>query len=242
MKTVLEVPLRPPVERVRALFTLRAWGDGRSLLGDNSPQDRFPPDGPRPPAPIFLPQQRHTARVVLLRRPGQPSEIADGVVTAQPGLPMGVLTADCLPIVLAHPEGPVVGVAHAGWRGSLDGVAKETLRTMLEVAGGPVEAVRVTFAPCISGSVYEVGAEIRAVAVHKLGPLATEAFTEGLRPGKFLLDLVALNARLLAAAGVLRDHMTFMAGCTLGEPDRFHSYRGQGEAAGRHATVAWIVQ
>jgi purine-nucleoside/S-methyl-5'-thioadenosine phosphorylase / adenosine deaminase len=142
-----------------------------------------------------------------------------------------VLTADCLPVLLATRAGGVVGIAHAGWRGLASGIIEATVARM-DVPG---EEVVAWIGPGISQAAYEVGADVYELFVER-DPDARLAFRPG-APGKYHADLYMLARRRLAAAGVTAVHGGRF--CTYGEPDRFYSYRRDG-VTGRMATLVWM--
>ena len=184
--------------------------------------------------PIWL-QQVHGSRVVAAHRvaPGAPPE-ADAAWTDQAGVACAVLTADCLPIVLAADTGGVVAVVHAGWRGLAGGIIEATLAAMPSVGGG----VRAWFGPAIGPCCYEVGSDFRDVFLKRWGPVAADCFTEGRMSGKFQADLYALAAQRLARVGV-----TSIAGgdqCTACNAGDYFSHRRDG-ITGRMATIAILL-
>ena len=166
--------------------------------------------------------------------PRLPPPQADASFTRMPGVACVVMTADCLPVVLAARDGSVVGVAHAGWKGLCHGVI-EALVVAMAVPGAELTA---WLGPCIGPAAYETGPEIRAAFVAR-DPQAATAFRPVTRadgtPG-FLCDLYALARQRLSALGI----PTVAGGghCTLTEYRRFYSFR-RAPVTGRFATLAW---
>lgn len=159
---------------------------------------------------------------------------ADAAWTTVPGLAVAVLTADCVPVVVADRHGTVVGVAHGGWRGLVGGVV-EALVAALPAA--PADLV-AWIGPAIGPDAYEVGDDV-AGAVRGLdagGTLAAASLYRGRAPGKHQLDLFALTTLLLERAGVGEVHCERL--CTYSD-ERFYSYRREGRT-GRMATLAWL--
>jgi hypothetical protein len=181
-----------------------------------------------PGEPAWL-TQVHGRRVLDLDTEG-PGEVADGAVTGSAGVVCAVLTADCLPVLLASPDGRRVGVAHAGWRGLASGV----LPAAVAAIGGDPRGVFAWLGPAISSSAYEVGDEVRAAFTatdHRAGA----CFRRNAR-GRWQADLYALARLSLSSAGVVR-----VGGgdfCTFGEPERFFSHRREAPC-GRMATLIW---
>lgn len=145
---------------------------------------------------------------------------ADAQVTASPGIILGVLTADCGPILFADPQNRVIGAAHAGWKGALGGVLENTIEAMIAL-GARRENIHATLGPSISKANYEVGPEFvdRFVATNS----AFEPFfTPSAKPGHAMFDLPGLTVMRLAEAGVTADSIDL---CTYAAPEAFFSYR-----------------
>jgi len=161
--------------------------------------------------------QVHGVAVAVCDAPWQVRPVADALVTARPGLLLGVVTADCAPVLFADAQGRVVGAAHAGWRGAVAGVLEETLAAMRALGARDITAV---VGPCIGQASYEVSADLRdAVLAHN----AKDArfFADG-RPGRWQFDLPGYCVARLAAAGAY----AFATGDdTLANPHKFFSHR-----------------
>ncbi|MDI7860890.1 peptidoglycan editing factor PgeF [Rhizobiaceae bacterium n13] len=145
---------------------------------------------------------------------------ADAMVTATPGVIIGVLTADCGPILFADPESGVVGAAHAGWKGALDGVLENTIDAMIAL-GARRDQIRATVGPSISRKNYEVGPEFVARFLAKDRGYDT-FFTPSARPGHAMFDLQGLTVKRLQDAGVQASSLGL---CTYPDAERFYSYR-----------------
>jgi hypothetical protein len=188
-----------------------------------------------PAEPCWL-QQVHGIVVVDAGDCGGARPEADAAYVARPGMVCAVLTADCLPVVLAARDGREIAVAHCGWRGLAAGILAATLARF---RCSPDEVV-AWLGPGIGAGAFEVGAEVReaflAVAADREAVAA--AFEPGVpASGKFHADLCELARCALRAAGVNR-----IGGggfCTVSDPERFYSYRRDGRT-GRMATLAWI--
>ncbi|MDA7966059.1 peptidoglycan editing factor PgeF [Ruegeria sp.] len=145
---------------------------------------------------------------------------ADAVVTATPGLALTILTADCQPVLFADSDANVIGAAHAGWRGALDGVLEATLEAM-EALGAQRENISAVIGPSISQSAYEVGPEFLDDFVADT-PDNTRFFANG-QGDRLQFDLPAFGLHRLREAGVGQAEWT--RHCTYSDPDRFYSYR-----------------
>ena len=157
---------------------------------------------------------------------------ADAAVTDVPGAVLAVLTADCLPVVLAARDGSEVAVAHAGWRGLAAGVLEATVAAMQASPDGLV----AWFGPAAGPDAYEVGAEVRDAFVG--GDSGADAAFAPTRPGHWHVDLYALARRRLQAAGLAAADIHGGGLCTISDR-RFFSHRRDART-GRIATLAWI--
>jgi YfiH family protein len=146
---------------------------------------------------------------------------------------LAILSADCLPVVLASRQGDEVAAAHAGWRGLAAGVLEATVAAMRT----PAAQVQAWLGPAAGPSAYEIGADVHAAFVDADAGAAA-AFVPT-RDGHWHVDLYALARRRLAAVGVTSVHGGGL--CTISDPRRFHSHRRDGRG-GRLATLAWITR
>jgi YfiH family protein len=150
--------------------------------------------------------------------PGAPK--ADALVTDRPGVVLGVLAADCAPVLLADPRARVVGAAHAGWKGALAGVVEATIDAM-ETLGARREHLRVAVGPCIGRASYEVGPEFPAPFLAR-DEADAAFFREAQRAGHFLFDLAGYLVRRIGKAGVAVEATGHD---TLADEADFFSYR-----------------
>ena len=161
---------------------------------------------------------------------GEPPE-ADAAVSFEPGVVLAVLSADCLPVVLAHRSGDRIGIAHAGWRGLAAGVIDQTVAAL----AAPTSELSAWLGPAIGPAAFEVGAEVRAAFIDG-DPGAAAAFAANAR-GRWQADLYLLARRRLERLGVAR--VEGGGACTFTETARFFSYR-RDPACGRMAALVWI--
>jgi YfiH family protein len=178
------------------------------------------------PGPLRWLRQVHGARVIHLDD-WQPGVEADAVWTDRPGEVVAVLTADCLPVLIAADDGSRVAAVHAGWRGLAAGV----LEAAVAEIRAPATRLQAWIGPRIGAAAYEVDAAVRDAF-----PGAPSAFVES-RPGHWLADLPAIAAERLRSAGVAE--VLDCGLCTASDPGRFFSHRRDG-ASGRQASLAWI--
>jgi YfiH family protein len=180
------------------------------------------------PSPPRWLRQVHGTTVAV--EPGDDEPEADAAVTRTPGTVLAILTADCLPVVLASEDGNEVAAAHAGWRGLAAGVLEATVAAMQAAP----ERVLAWLGPCAGPQAYEVGQEVFDAFIAR-DPRAAAVFA-ATRPGHWRVDLYALARQRLLAAGVARVHGGGL--CTISDPRRFYSHR-RDQRTGRMATLVW---
>jgi YfiH family protein len=167
--------------------------------------------------------QKHSADAVVADRPWTDGKMpeADAIVTKKPGLAIGVLTADCAPVLLCDGEARVIGAAHAGWRGALSGIVEATVKAMSKLGAKP-ERITAAIGPAISQDAYEVGAEFmeRFLAEE---PASAAFFVADEGSGEPHFDLPGYVAERLARAGV--ESIADLGLCTYCEETRLFSYR-----------------
>ena len=175
-----------------------------------------------PGAALVTLYQTHSADCVTVRSPFEERlrPRADALVTDRPGLALGILTADCAPVLLADKDAGVVGAAHAGWKGAIGGVTDATILAM-EAVGAKRDRIAAAIGPCIARASYEVDdAFARRFEAHD--PANERFFAEG-RDGHFQFDLEAYVAHRLASAGIGRVAMLGLD--TYADEARFFSFR-----------------
>lgn len=168
---------------------------------------------------------------VAAQQAGATVGAADGLVTDASGVALLMRVADCAPVLLYGPDRGVVGIAHAGWRGALGGVAARTARVMIEEYGCDPRALRAGIGPSIGPCCYEVGAEVYEPFAARWGA-GTVRRVAG---GGVHVDLWEANARALREVGV--EHVEIAALCTCCRREEFYSHRGDGGRTGRLAAV-----
>jgi len=158
---------------------------------------------------------------------------ADALVTTEPGLVLCVLVADCAPVVLVDPRAGVLGCAHAGWRGALNGVLETTIGSMTSLGARPDEMM-AGIGPTIAGHRYEVGEEVAQAAQRRLG--STTTLIRASSPGHWWFDLSGTVGTILRRAG-LPENSISIAGADTGPPGPYFSARAEGRC-GRFALLA----
>ena len=164
--------------------------------------------------------QIHSANVQILTTPLTDAPKADAMVTASAGVILGVLTADCQPVLFHDATAGVIGAAHAGHKGAKLGVLQNTLAAM-ETLGARRQDICAVIGPCISQKAYEVGPEFLEDICHD-APEALRFFAQG-KGDRYQFDLPSYSLEQLRAAGV--KEATWTGHCTYSAPDQFYSYR-----------------
>jgi polyphenol oxidase len=162
-----------------------------------------------------------TALVVSKAWPATERPQADAMATSIPGIALGVLTADCAPVLFADPKAGVVAAAHAGWRGALAGICEAAIAAM-ETLGARRADIRAAVGPCIGQAAYQVGAEFKAQFLNK-DPASAAHFTPADAEGRPHFDLSAYVASRLVRAGVSGESLP--EACTFAGAPNFFSYR-----------------
>jgi len=171
------------------------------------------------PEGLLAVHQIHSSEVVTVTGPG-PQGRADAMVTDVPGLALSVLTADCMPVLLADAQAGVIGAVHAGWRGALTGVLQATLDAM-EALGADRADTTAIIGPCISQRAYEVGPEF--LHAFSAEDPAFEWFFANGTGDRYLFDLPGFGLKQLRDAGV--GHAEWTRHCTYSMPEQFYSFR-----------------
>ncbi|MGH7828539.1 MAG: peptidoglycan editing factor PgeF [Candidatus Binatia bacterium] len=163
---------------------------------------------------------------------------ADGMVTEERGIFLGVLTADCVPMLFSVPGRKLAAVVHAGWRGTLSGIARAMIGHFDKSYGVSSSSVEVALGPAIGPCCYEVREDVSVPLMEKWGSLAEGCLER--RDGKSFLDLRDLNALLLEDAGVPPARIFMIGPCTSCATQDFFSYRREKKETGRQMSfIGW---
>lgn len=173
-----------------------------------------------PAAKLTGVHQVHSATALITDAPFADSPRADGIVTNTPGLAISILTADCQPVLFADATAGVVGAAHAGWRGALDGVLEATVDQMCSV-GAVRENITAVIGPSISQAAYEVGPEFFETFIAENHDYSR--FFAGGDGDRMHFDLPSFGLHRLRSAGI--GFAEWTGHCTYADPERFYSYR-----------------
>ena len=173
------------------------------------------------PQDLITVHQEHSARVAVVDSPLAILTKADAIVTTTPNLSIGVLTADCLPVLFADKKNHVIGVAHAGWRGALDGILENTVYSMIE-QGADLKNIKAVIGPCISPCIYEVGQDFFDTFIGRSTSFQNY-FSTGVNEKKYFFNLPKFALDRLFHLEISDAEWT--GNCTYQEADKFYSYR-----------------
>jgi hypothetical protein len=206
----------------------RRWGDDGDAVEEN--RRRVAVAAGYDPAALVPTKHVHGAGVWCVGEPMPEPPEFDGLVSDQPGVVLGAFAADCVPIVFADAEAGVCGACHAGWRGTVAGVATNTVARMI-ARGARADRIVAALGPSIGPCCFEVGPEVVAAFRAAFGE------TPGLvvpGPAKDHIDLRVAHRVSLERAGLAPAHIDASPPCTRCDPERFFSYRRDGADGGVH--------
>lgn len=199
--------------------------------------------GAQPNAPLVKNHQVHTARVRTVTVADAITDLAlsgdvdaDALVTDCPGLCLTAFSADCIPILFYDPMQRVVGAAHAGWRGTAQGIAAATVQVMVEQYHCQPKHILAAIGPGIGPCCFETHSDVPQALTQALDKNAAP-FIRSLGNEKFLVDLKGANAEFLLQAGLTPDHLAISDQCTACHPELFWSHRILGNQRGSMAAM-----
>jgi YfiH family protein len=166
---------------------------------------------------------------------------ADGMITTATDIFLGVLTADCVPILFVAPKNKLVAAVHAGWRGTLAGIAEKAVRSFTDQLHVAADEIEVALGPSVGSCCYEVKDDVAGPLLKRWGGIAQASIQK--RDGKTFLDLRLLNRAVLAEAGILESNICQIGPCTACSPDDFFSYRRERSETGRQISfIGWLPE
>lgn len=181
---------------------------------------------------LVFPRQTHTKTVAVVENiPGQEIADTDALVTNQPGICICVQTADCVPVLLFDPVKKVAAAVHAGWRGTVQKIAGETIRAMQKRFNCNPAHMKAAIGPSIGPMVYEVGEEVVQAARQTI-PEAGQTLCLN-ASGKYHFNLWEANRKLLLACGVQAQNIEVLGECSYQDADKYYSARREGVKTGR---------
>jgi YfiH family protein len=212
-----------------------SWGDDRALVEAN--RRRLAEHAGYDPAAVQMARHVHGTGVWTVGQPLADDATFDGLVCDRTGAVLAAFAADCIPILFAEPGARVCGAAHAGWRGTVAGIAR-TMVAAMQALGARPDRIRVALGPSIGPCCFEVGPEVVAAFRDALGDVPGLVVAG---PHKDHIDLRVATRAILERAGVAPAHIDDRPPCTRCEPDRFFSYRRDGRAGGIHMSFIGLV-
>jgi polyphenol oxidase len=210
------------------------WGDDRACVDENH-RRLLAASGARA---MFRISQVHGTRVVRVRHGDDgtalSAEEGDGLCTDEPGLALSVHVADCTPILMACSRTGACAALHAGWRGTVAGMARAGVESLRSEFGCKPEALHVALGPCIGRCCFEVGSEVVAAFVAAMPDACDAGVVVTTLGSKPRIDLRRFQRLQLEAAGVPTGNIDVSDACTVCDPERrFFSYRKAGRATGQ---------
>lgn len=196
-------------------------GDAAEYVAENRARALAAAD--MPAGSLVTAYQVHSPDVAVVEAPWRREDApkVDAMVTGRPGITLGILTADCGPVLFADAEARVIGAAHAGWRGAVTGVLEATVAAM-EKLGARRDRIAAVLGPCIAQRSYEVGPEFPAPFLAQ-APDNAAFFAPSARAGRHMFDLPGYVVHRLGTLGL--GQVGRLANDTCAEADRFFSYR-----------------
>ena len=166
---------------------------------------------------------------------------ADGMITAERDVFLGVLTADCVPLLFVAPEHKLAAAVHAGWRGTLAGIVEKAVHLFESQYDVLPADIEVALGPSIGPCCYEVKDDVAGPLMKRWGKLTTPSIT--VREGKTFVNLRRLNRDILRAAGIPGKQLHEVGPCTSCVPEEFFSYRRAGGETGRQLSfIGWLPE
>jgi len=211
------------------------WGDDRENVEHN--RRLVAAEAGYDPAQLQVMRHVHGTNVWTVGEPLADGAEFDGLVCDRVGPVLGAFAADCIPLLFAEPDARICGAAHAGWRGTVAGVARNVVERMAALGARP-ERIRVALGPSIGPCCFEVGPEVTGAFRAALGEPAGMIVAG---PRKDHIDLRVATRAVVERAGVAADHIDDRPPCTQCETERFFSYRRDGQAGGVHMAFIGLV-
>ena len=194
---------------------------------------------------IYLPIQKHTDKVLVLDSDLSP-KVADAVITNNKGILIGVQVADCVSVLLYDAKKNVIGVVHAGWRGTAASILKKTIESMQERFGSFPDDIKIAIGPSIRWCCYHVGYDVLEAVAKTTGNgeyhnPSFPPFSKGGFGGFYCLDLASANKYQAVSAGIHGKNIWVSEECTYCHPDKYYSYRFAKGTTGRQGGFIGII-
>lgn len=184
--------------------------------------------------PVVALRQVHGDEVIIFNGE-KPQDLwymeGDALLTRIPGYALTVFTADCLPILIHDPGQEVVGIIHAGWRGTAKGIVSKAVKKMQEIFLSKAEDMQIAMGPGICAQCLEVDQPVKEAFIK--GEIPWEGVTLRKENGKWLLDLYKANMLAIMACGIKEENIIIFKACPSCRKEDYHSYRVEGKNSGR---------
>ncbi len=186
--------------------------------------------------------QVHGDEIYVLQEPdaARPEKGYDAIITDLKRVPIGVLTADCVPILLYDPMEEAVAAVHAGWAGTVKGIAGKAVLEMGNRFGSMPENMFASIGPSIGPCCYEIDSKVLGPLTESMPDMVAQLVTNS-RPGHWLMDLWKANRIILEKAGLRPERINVFGACTACNPEKFYSHRKSGGRAGRMMALAVLL-
>ena len=181
---------------------------------------------------IFL-KQIHSKKIIFIEKGKKFSRVGDGMITKEKGIALGIFSADCLPIFIYDPKKKIIGLLHAGWKGSLEGIARKAIKIFKKEGSNPKD-ILVYIGPSISGKCYEISKERAEIFSKKFPKFKSKIIKK--RNKKYFLDLKKLNKLIFIEEGVLPKHIQISKTCTFCNKNYF-SFRREKKLSGEMLSI-----
>lgn len=222
--------IRPDIfdGHVKAFFTVKSLGvDIEKLISILSIKKED----------VFLPVQRHTDKVLVLKYDSEPI-VADAVVTKSRGILIGIQVADCVPVLLFDRRRLIIGAVHAGWRGTSAQIVKKTIKTMFDYFNSSPRDIKIALGPSIRWDCYYVDTEVKNAIYKATGD---GKYYKEKSDGKYCVDLSSANMYQALSLGIPEENIWSSNECTYCNPDEYHSYRYDKDCTGRQGGFIGIL-
>ena len=208
---------------IRAFFTSKHFSENH-----NSMRDALLKKLSLEEDQVYLPVQKHTSHIHVLESSLDPVA-ADAVITDRPEVLIGIIVADCVPVLVHDQKNNIIGAAHAGWKGTAEGILEKTLLLMMERFHSRPDDVLVSIGPSIKKCSYEVDPHVKDALESRTGP-GNYSDPKG---DKYMVDLAEANRIQALNSGVPERNIWKSEDCTYCNPDKYYSYRYRKETTGR---------
>lgn len=187
---------------------------------------------------LVIPDQKHTDNVKIISNIDDDVSETDALITRNPDIVLMLLYADCTPIIIYAPNEKVVGVVHAGWRGTSKKIAQKAIIKMCNAFNVDIKSIKAAIGPAIGQCCYPVSVEVADELKQTIDNNYDSIFLESPKSDKIYVDLKQLNSRQVQEIGVI--DIDIINDCTCCNNSTFFSYRAESGKTGRHSAIANI--